>query len=145
MLDGAAILVHEAATPMIGAERFGLAAGPNLHAPIANHRQLEIVRRHISQRLAQVVRRAFHPIQEHINAYQLLLGVRAFFEDRLFGKHSLAVIFVICDRVQRVRFLTETLDNGLTKFFSADFLLAYFIVVDVIRVDAVFDSAQPRV
>src|SRR6185369_17292796 len=79
---GAFVFRHEAAAPLVRAEGFRLAARPYFYAAITDHDKLQSVRWKLAQRVTQIVRRAFQPVEEHIDTDQFLTSVRSFFDYR---------------------------------------------------------------
>src|ERR1700752_1325406 len=64
-------LRQETTTPVIGTEGFRVAAGPNLHATIANHREFDAVAINLADRIAEIVCRSARPVEKDVNADKL--------------------------------------------------------------------------
>src|SRR5258708_2703589 len=114
---------YEPAAPMIRAERFGFTARPNLYTAIADHYQLQAVRRDFAERCSQIVGRSLQPIEIHIDAHQFFPGIGSLFDNRLVVNFANIARFISYSS-QRLRPLTQTIDNSLGKFFSPYFLPA---------------------
>src|SRR6185369_4619929 len=119
-----------------------MTARPNLHAAIADHRQLHSVTAQLAQISAEVICAAFGPIKENIDANEIFLRDVGFSSctDRFlrFG-------FLVGNSLENLRPLAESFGYSFGKFFGADFLFAHFLVIDVVGVNAVFNCAQPRI
>ena len=72
---------HEATAPVIRAECFRIAAGPNLHAAIADHYEFDIAQRCLAEGSAKVVRRALRPVNEYVDPDQVFFCIRTFFDN----------------------------------------------------------------
>src|SRR6185295_453254 len=64
------------AAPVIRAKGLGVPAGPDFHATIAHHLEFRAVAVKLAERLAQIVSRALRPIEENVDAHQILLRPR---------------------------------------------------------------------
>src|SRR5258706_4790143 len=129
---------------MIGAKGFGFASRPNLDAAVADHRQLQALRRDFAKRRSQIVGRSFQPVEIYINPHQLFPGIRSLFNDRLAIDFADISLFV-SHSSQRLRLLAQAIDYSLRKFLCSDFLAARTFLVDVVSMDAVFNRAEPGI
>src|SRR6266481_8938772 len=67
MINGRSFLFgHEPAAPVIRAKCFGFAARPNLNAAVADHYQIQALRRDSAERLSQIVGRSLQPVEIYI-------------------------------------------------------------------------------
>src|SRR5688572_20175714 len=98
-----------------------MAAGPNFHTAITDHRQLDALAIHFAQRVAEIIRRPARPVETHVNADQLFLLRRSLLHSR---KTFIALLVLSC--FQDLRRLAQSLDYGLRKLLRADLLLADF-------------------
>src|SRR4029453_3663558 len=128
---------------MIGTERLGVTSRPNLYSPIANHCQLQPIATELVDVHAQVVRSAFGPIEKYVDTHEFFLARRS--RSRTLHTNCLRICFLIRNRLKNLRPLAEALNDGVCKLFCSDLLLTDFLVVDVIRMNSVFDGAEPRV
>src|SRR5262249_12091338 len=131
---------QETTAPVIGAERFLVAARPNFHTTIADHRQLNAFAVYLAERLAEIVCRTAGPIEKNVNAHELFvrrLSVRS--------RCMRLLAFAVCARLQNLRCLAQARDDSFRKLLCSNLLLAHLLVTDVISMYTVFDRPQPRV
>src|SRR3954447_9325087 len=142
MRDFAAVrLSQKPAAPVVRTKRFLVTTGPNLHTTITDHREFDAFTVNFTQRVAEIVGRSFGPIEKNIDANHLFMRRRF----RAGGTRMRLFTLAILTRLQDLRRLAQTLDDGIRKLLRPNFLLTDFVVVDVVGVNAVLDRAQPRI
>jgi len=114
---------------------------PNCNASITNHRQFNAFAAYFTERVAEIVCRPTRPIEKHVNTDKLFLRRR--FRAGCTRRRLLA--FAVFPRFQNLRCLPESLNNSLCKLLRPNLLLTDFFVVDVVRMNAVFNRTQPRI
>src|SRR5689334_2152960 len=134
-------LSQKTTAPVVRTKRFRVTAGPHLHTTITDHRELDAVAINYTERIAEIVCRTFGPIEKNIDANHLF--VRRLLRSR--STRMRLITLAILPRLQDLWRLAQSLDDGIRKLLRPDFLLADFVVVNVVSVNAVFDRAQPRI
>src|ERR1041384_5776202 len=101
---------QETTAPVIGAECFRVAARPNFHAAIADHRQLDTFAIYFAERLAEIVCRTAGPIENNVDADE-------FFVRRLcVGSCCVRLLaFAVFTRLQNLWSLAQARDDSLRK------------------------------
>src|ERR1041385_1017706 len=142
MRDLAAVRLGQKPTaPVVRTKRFRVTTRPHLHTTITDHREFYSVTVNSTERIAEIVCRTFGPIEKNVNADHLF--VRRLFRTR--GARMRLVALAILPRRQDLWRLAQPLDHGIRKLLCPNFLLADFVVVNVVGVNTVLDRAQPRI
>ena len=136
---------QKATAPVIRAEGFRVATGPNLHAAIAHHLELRCRRRSLclarrrdrSPSLSSS--RETHRRPPVPSSLALRSAADRFRRQRLPSADLYFAAFRVCG-VWPTR-----CDHSLGKFLRADLLLALAFFVNVVSVNAIFDRSQPGV
>src|SRR5579884_55533 len=134
---------HEAAAPVVGAERLRQSLWPDLCPAIGDYHQLQAITAHLPECLAQLVRASLMPIKEHVHANQFLCLLWLVHRHRLIlfmlGRSSILYLF------QYLRLLTKARDHRFGKLSRTHLFLAHALYIDVIGMNAILDGAQPGV
>src|SRR6185295_9680067 len=102
-------LRQEPAAPVVRTKSFLVSVGPDLHAAITDHGEFDAVAVDFTERVAEIVGRAFGPVEENVNTDE-------FFLRRLpaGGAHMRLLALAILLRLQNLWRLAQPLDNGVS-------------------------------
>ena len=139
----ASIRRHETTAPVIGAKGFRHTSRPHFRAAIGNHRQIEAF---TADTFECSPNSSAVPSCQSRNTSTPTRSFRSFGCSMATGYKCVMLRGgCIVDRFEHMRLLAKTLNDCFSKLFRAYFLLAHALDIDIIRVDAIFDSAQPGI
>src|SRR5262245_42990139 len=111
-----------------------MAARPDFHATIADHRQLYTLAINFAQRIAEIVCGPSCPVEKHVNADELFL--RNLCLTRSSGKRLVALL--VFSGLQNFRRLAQARHDSLRKLLRAYLLSADTFIVDIVSMNTVF-------